>query len=116
MQHQQLWIHMLEKAYAGYGMSLEGNVFFYHHSSFRAIYGSGGISQAAFQILTGQKANLFALDTVDQDDLQPFSDDFMMHAMLCAKRQPENKKPLHNMVSFYKKAPNRFKNCSIINL
>lgn len=83
-RHKQLWIHMLEKAYAGYGLSLnpETKSISFHHSSFRAIYGSGGKTEVAFQILTGQSAQSFLTEETIEEDTQPFSVEL---AALCYK-------------------------------
>lgn len=85
MQHKQLWVHMLEKAYAGYGLAMQEQEIKFHHSSFHAIYGSGGQAQLAFQIITGQEAKSYTIqETFSEDEDQPFTHELVTLAYFTA--------------------------------
>ena len=108
MQHEQLWIHMLEKAYAGYGMKLDNDGIVYSHASFHAIYGPGGHAEVAFQILTGKNANSINIDPIDENEQQPFTTELLTVVMQYAlnKNSPTSgifKSCAKSMGNFYEK-------------
>lgn len=51
VNHQQPWIHMVEKAYAGFAKKPGEKA----HASFRHVYGSGGYPKFAMSILMGEE-------------------------------------------------------------
>src|SRR5579885_105732 len=67
------WIHMLEKVYAGYAYrEVDGKVAF-NHPSFRVRYGSGGRSELAFKILTGQDAKKYTINSHLVESIHPWN-------------------------------------------
>lgn len=83
MTHRMPWIHMLEKAYAGYGYKeTKDKKLMFRHSSFRVIYGDGGKGEHAFAILTGKKAQYVELYRNTGVSMHPWSMDHFEFPML----------------------------------
>lgn len=72
IQHNQPWVHILEKAYAGMGYGPDGKK---QYPSFRTIYGKGGHPEQALYVLTGHKP---VLHSINRAVFTPWNDDFIM--------------------------------------
>ncbi len=83
--HKALWIHVLEKAYAGYAYKLENDNVTFMHPSFRVIYGKGGNSAFAFRILTGQDAYNYATSSNRDESIHPWNAVACADAITCAR-------------------------------
>lgn len=67
INHEALWVHILEKAYAGFAFkefsskekhqSFANDPFIISHSSLLGMYGGGGQELVALRVLTGETAN-----------------------------------------------------------
>lgn len=57
VRHQAPWVHILEKAYAGFAKKMKDKKIVFATPSFLDIYGEGGKTELALTILTGKEAN-----------------------------------------------------------
>jgi hypothetical protein len=104
INHHELWIHILEKAYAGFGWQLKNSD--QPTQSIGAIpnmYGKGGVTSLAMTILTGNKAESHFFSKEETTPLPPWDFAATMTASLLPDIVDEEQK--NNLLSGLKNAP-----------
>lgn len=93
VRHQAPWVHILEKAYAGFARKLENEKVTLATHTFLDMYGKGGNTELALKILTGKETKS-ARTQLQEGAFVPWSFGLTMMTVFDAYNDPESEQYL----------------------